>query len=148
MASTFPTGDAVSSLSAGVAVEPHLQIRKVPHTPRGAARRCGSRGRWRISTRRSPTGGFARLPAWLEARFQSDTADDQARALFRAALAAALVYCVQLIAESSLTPDAFGFSAALHFGVVTPALLLIAAFAGSAVTPLQRDLMGLRHSDA
>ena len=34
------------------------------------------------------------------------------------------------------------FAAALHFGVVTPALLLIAAFARSAAAPLRRDLMG------
>ena len=64
-------------------------------------------------------------------------------------MSAALVYNVQLIAEWSLTRDAFGLShASLHFGVVTPALLLIAAFARSAVTPLRRDLMGLAITDA
>jgi diguanylate cyclase (GGDEF)-like protein len=83
------------------------------------------------------------LPAWLEARFQEETAEDQIRALYRAALAAAIVYNVQLIAEWSLTRDVFAFAAALHFGLVTPALLLIAAFARSAVTPLSRDLMGV-----
>lgn len=83
------------------------------------------------------------LPAWLEERFQDETAEDQIRALYRAALAAALVYNVQLIAEWSLTRDAFALSAAIHFGLVTPALLLIAAFARSAVTPLRRDLMGV-----
>jgi diguanylate cyclase (GGDEF)-like protein len=82
------------------------------------------------------------LPVWLEARFQVETAEDQIRALYRAALAAALVYNAQLIAEWSLTRDAFALSAALHFGLVTPALLLIAALARSATTPLRRDLMG------
>ncbi len=86
---------------------------------------------------------FRGLPHELEQRFQFDTAEDQIRALYRAALSAALVYNVQLIAEWSLTRDAFGLSLALHFGVVTPALLLIAAFARSARTPLQRDLLGL-----
>ncbi|HXT07070.1 MAG TPA: diguanylate cyclase [Roseiarcus sp.] len=83
------------------------------------------------------------LPAWLEERFQDETAEDQIRALYRAALAAALVYNVQLVAEWSLTRDVFGFAAALHYGLVTPALLLIAAFARSAATPLRRDLMGV-----
>jgi diguanylate cyclase (GGDEF)-like protein len=50
---------------------------------------------------------------------------------------------VQLVAEWSLTRDAFGLSLLLHFGIVTPALLLIAAFARSAASPLRRDLMGL-----
>ncbi len=86
---------------------------------------------------------FRALPPWLEERFQSETADDQARALFRASLAAALVYNVQLIAESSLTPDALGYAAALHFGVVTPALLMIAAFARSAVTAWRRDMLAV-----
>ncbi len=83
------------------------------------------------------------LPAWLEERFQKETAEDQTRALYRAALAAAIVYNVQLIAEWSLTRDAFALSAALHFGLITPALLLIAAFTRSATTPLRRDLMGV-----
>jgi diguanylate cyclase (GGDEF)-like protein len=83
------------------------------------------------------------LPAWLEERFQDETAEDQIRALYRAALAAALVYNVQLVAEWSLTRDAFALSAALHFGFVSPALLLIAAFARSATTPLRRDFMGV-----
>jgi diguanylate cyclase (GGDEF)-like protein len=83
------------------------------------------------------------LPPALEEQFQQDTREDQIRALFRAALATAAVYNVQLIAEYSLTPDAFGFAAALHFGVVTPALLLIAANAHCAAAPLCRDLMGL-----
>jgi diguanylate cyclase (GGDEF)-like protein len=83
------------------------------------------------------------LPEWLERRFQRDTMEDQTRALFRAALAAALVYNVQLVVEWLLTPDAFWLGAALHFGFVTPVLLLIAAFARAAVTPLRRDLMGI-----
>ena len=86
---------------------------------------------------------FRAFPDWLEQRYQQDTGDDQVRALFRAALAAALVYAVELAADGSLTPDVFPLAAALHFGVVTPALLAIAAFARSAVTPLRRDLLGL-----
>jgi diguanylate cyclase (GGDEF)-like protein len=86
---------------------------------------------------------FRALPDALEEQFHIDTAEDQIRTLYRAALAAALVYSVQLIPEWSLMRDAFGLSIALHFGVVTPALLAIAAFARSAVTPLRRDLMGL-----
>ncbi len=82
------------------------------------------------------------LPAWLEERFQDETAEAQIRALYRAALAATVVYTVQLVAEWSLTRDAFALSAALHFGVVAPALLLIAAFARWAETPIRRDLMG------
>ena len=81
------------------------------------------------------------LPEVFEARFQAETAEDQGRALFRASLATALVYNIQLLAEVSLTPDAVGFAAALHFGFVTPALLLIAAFARSTTDPLRRDLM-------
>jgi len=49
---------------------------------------------------------------------------------------------VQLLAEWSLTPDAFGLAAALHFGIVTPALLMIAAFARSARRPQDRDFLG------
>ena len=86
--------------------------------------------------------GFDALPGWLEQRFQVETAERQAQALFRASLGAALFYSAQLFAEWSLTPDAFPLAATLHFGVVTPALLSIAAFARSAVTPLRRDLMG------
>jgi len=82
------------------------------------------------------------LPQWLEAQFQTDTAEDQARGLFRACLAAALVYNIQLLAEFSLTPDAIGLAAAIHYGVVTPCLLLIAAQARVALAPLRRDLLG------
>ena len=83
------------------------------------------------------------LPEWLEVRFQEETAQDQIRALYRAALAAALIYNVQLIAEWSLARDAFALTATLHFGLITPALLLIAAFAHAGATPLRRDLMGV-----
>jgi diguanylate cyclase (GGDEF)-like protein len=86
--------------------------------------------------------GFRPLPEALERRYQEDTAEPQTRALFRAALGAAAFYNVQLLAEWSLTPDVFSLAAALHFGVVTPALLTIAAFARSARTPDIRDLMG------
>ena len=86
---------------------------------------------------------FRALPDELEARFQADTAEDQTRALFRAALAAALVYNAQLVAEWSLTPDVASYAAALHFGAVTPALLMIAAFVRSAAhAPLGRDALG------
>ena len=85
---------------------------------------------------------FRGLTPALEERYQCDTADDQMRALFRAALAAALVYNAQLVVEASLTPDALGLTAALHFGLVVPALLGIAAFARTAEAPLWRDLMG------
>jgi diguanylate cyclase (GGDEF)-like protein len=81
------------------------------------------------------------LPAALEARFETETAEDQARSLFRASLATALVYNIQLLAEATLTSDALGLAAALHFGVVLPALLLIAAYARNALTPVRRDLM-------
>ncbi|MDE3177464.1 MAG: GGDEF domain-containing protein [Pseudomonadota bacterium] len=86
--------------------------------------------------------GYDTLPRWLEQRFQAETADRQAQALFRASLGAAVFYNAQLFAEWSLTPDAFRLAAALHFGLVTPALLAIAAFARSALTPLRRDLLG------
>ncbi len=86
---------------------------------------------------------FRTLPPALESQFQEDTAEDQTRALFRGALSAALVYNVQLVADYSLTRDVFALTAALHVGLVTPALLMIAAFARSATTPLRRDLMGL-----
>ncbi len=86
---------------------------------------------------------FRALPEALEQRFQQDTAEDQIRTLYRAALSAALVYNVQLIAEWSLTHDDFALTLALHFGIVTPVLLMIAAFARSAKTPISRDLMGL-----
>ena len=85
---------------------------------------------------------FRALPDDLEARFQADTAQDQTRGLFRAALAAALVYNVQLVAEWSLTPDVAPYAAALHFGAITPALLTIAAFVRSARSPLARDALG------
>jgi diguanylate cyclase (GGDEF)-like protein len=85
---------------------------------------------------------FRALPADLEARFQIDTAPDQTRALFRAALAAALVYNVQLVAEWSLTPDVAPYAAAVHFGAITPALLMIAAFVGSVRAPLGCDAVG------
>jgi diguanylate cyclase (GGDEF)-like protein len=81
------------------------------------------------------------LPAALEARFEAETAQDQSRALFRASLATALVYSIQLLAEATLTPDALGLAAGLHFGVVVPALLAIAAFARQVASPLRRDLM-------
>ena len=81
------------------------------------------------------------LPTALETRFQSETADEQAQALSRAALLASLFYNVQIFAEASLTPDAFGFAAALHFGFVTPALLLVAAFPSAGSTPLRRDIL-------
>jgi diguanylate cyclase (GGDEF)-like protein len=85
---------------------------------------------------------FRALPADLEDRFQVDTAQDQTRGLFRSALAAAMVYNVQLAAEWSLTPDVARYAAALHFGAITPALLLIAAFVRSADAPLGRDALG------
>ena len=85
---------------------------------------------------------FRALPDSLERRFQDETGETQMRGLFRAAMGAALFYPFQLLAEWSLTPDAFAFAAALHFGLVTPALLLIAAFSRAAVTPLRRDLLG------
>ncbi len=86
--------------------------------------------------------GYQSLPRWLEQRFQAETGERQAQALFHASLGAALFYNAQLLAEWSLTPDAFGLAAALHFGLVTPALLAIAAFARAALTPLRRDLLG------
>ena len=85
---------------------------------------------------------FRALPEELESRFQDETGDNQIRALFRATLASALFYTFQLVAEWALTPDAFAFAAALHFGVVTPVLFLIAAFARAAVTPMRRDFLG------
>lgn len=85
---------------------------------------------------------FRALPEELESRFQDETGDNQIRALFRATLASALFYTFQLVAEWALTPDAFAFAAALHFGVVTPVLFLIAAFARAAVTPIRRDFLG------
>ena len=81
------------------------------------------------------------LPAALEACFETETAADQSRALFRASLATALVYSIQLLAEATLTPDALALAAGLHFGVVVPALLLIAAYARSVVSTVRRDLM-------
>jgi diguanylate cyclase (GGDEF)-like protein len=86
--------------------------------------------------------GYPFLADWLERRYQTDTAEWQARALFRASLSAALFYNAQLFAEWSLTPDVFGLASALHFGLVTPVLLTIAAFARGALTPLRRDLLG------
>jgi diguanylate cyclase (GGDEF)-like protein len=85
---------------------------------------------------------FRALPDDLEARFQAETAQDQSRGLFRSALGAAVTYNAQLVAEWSLTPDVLPFAAALHFGLVTPALLSIAALSRSADTPLRRDVMG------
>jgi diguanylate cyclase (GGDEF)-like protein len=85
---------------------------------------------------------FQRLPEALEARFFTDTAVDASRALVRAALASALVNNVTLLAEWTLTPDAVIFSAALHFGVVTPLLLMLAASVRPDSTPFRRDLTG------
>ena len=86
--------------------------------------------------------GYATLPGWLEQRFQAETGERQAQALFRASLGAALFYNAQLFAEWSLTPDVFRLAAALHFGLVMPALLAIAAFARDALSPMRRDLLG------
>jgi diguanylate cyclase (GGDEF)-like protein len=86
---------------------------------------------------------FQPLPEGLEARFYADTAVDSSRALLQAALAAALVNNIALLAEWTLTPDVFATSAALHIGLVTPLLLVLAAFVRPEASPLRRDLAGL-----
>ena len=106
-------------------------------SPRGETASLAQRLDDALSDRR-----FRALPSDLEARFQVDTAQIQTRALLRAALAAALVYNLQLGAEWSLTPDVAPYALALHFGAITPALLIIAAFVGSAGAPLGRDAFG------
>jgi len=86
---------------------------------------------------------FQPLPEGLEARFYADTALGFSRALFQAALAAAAVNIVTLLAEWTLTPDVFAASAALHIGLITPLLLIVAAFVRPEASQLRRDLAGL-----
>jgi len=106
--------------------------------PRGASNGIAQDLDEALSDRR-----FQPLPEGLEARFYADTAIDSSRALLQAALAAALVNNVTLLAEWTLTPDVFGICAALHIGLVTPLLLILAAFVRPEVSPLKRDLAGL-----
>ena len=102
--------------------------------PREAANDFGEGLDAALSERR-----FHRLPAWLEARFHADTRADSSRALLRAALAAALVSNVTLLAEWTLTPDVFVVAAALHVGIVTPLLLILAAFVTPDASPQRRE---------
>jgi hypothetical protein len=67
------------------------------------------------------------LPTWLERKFEAETGPEQARNLSHATLAQAFIYFVLLLGEAALTPDAFRLSAALHFGVGAPMLLVISA---------------------
>ena len=83
------------------------------------------------------------MPEGLEARFFADTARDSSRALLQAALSAALVNNVTMLAEWALTPDAFAFAAGVHLGLVTPLLLILAAFVRPDASPLRRDLTGV-----
>jgi diguanylate cyclase (GGDEF)-like protein len=86
---------------------------------------------------------FQPLPEWLEARFHADTGADGSRVLLQAALAAALVNNVTMLAEWTLTPDVFVLAAALHLGLVTPLLLILAACIRSDASPQRRELTGL-----
>ena len=86
---------------------------------------------------------FRPLPEALEKRFYSDTAVGSSRALFQATVAAALVNNITLLAEYSLTPDVLAISAVLHVGLVTPLLLILAAFVRPEVSPERRDRAAL-----
>jgi diguanylate cyclase (GGDEF)-like protein len=86
---------------------------------------------------------FQPLPAWLEARFHADTGADASRALLQAAIAAALVNNVTILAEWTLTRDVFLVAAALHVGLVTPLLLILAAFVAPDASPRRREWTGL-----
>lgn len=65
------------------------------------------------------------FPAWLEERYEADVKQRRSQRLHAAIVPNVIVYNLFLIADWFVIPDQFWLAAALHFGMVTPWLLLI-----------------------
>lgn len=83
----------------------------------------------------------SRFPPSIEARFEADTAEKRTWALRRGTLRTIVVYNCFLLGDALLVPDRFALSLALHLGVVTPWLALVALMLRPGISPVLRELL-------
>ena len=82
------------------------------------------------------------FPDWLERILETETRKRHTAEALAEKLMPIALYNVFLIADLLLAPDTFWLSAALHFLLVTPAMLFVAWMFRRQLEPLTRDLAG------
>jgi len=82
------------------------------------------------------------FPDWLERRFEQETRERYGFTLSVETLKTAAFYNVFLIGDLLLAPDTFRLAIALHFLLVTPAMLFVAWRLRRGLSPVWRDIAG------
>jgi diguanylate cyclase (GGDEF)-like protein len=81
------------------------------------------------------------FPAPIEQRFEADTRGRRCQRLTTGILVAAVLYNLYLIADWLLVPDVFWRAAAIHFGLVTPWMLVVARIISAGPSRMVREIL-------